>query len=180
MNRTSAAVCPDVAPWTASLRPTTRLASPGAPGWTMGGVRLGALPRKRQQEPQKQDGQVFRAARQPSKNTHSPASSHTVAVQVILIALGGALGSVCRYGLTIAVQRLSPLHVLPYGTFAVNVLGCLVFGILVGAARQRFVLGPAERAFFLIGVLGGFTTFSTFTYDTFALLQDGELYPARR
>src|SRR4051812_36715875 len=106
-----------------------------------------------------------------------PACSHTVAVQVILIALGGALGSVCRYGLTIAVQRLSP-PTFPYGTFVVNVLGCLVFGMLVGAARHRIVLGQAERAFLFVGVLGGFTTFSTFAYDVFALLQTGELFRA--
>jgi CrcB protein len=99
--------------------------------------------------------------------------SHTVSVQLILIALGGALGSVCRYGLSTVVQRLtSPFF--PYGTFAVNVAGCLVFGVIMGAARERFVLGPSARAFLLIGILGGFTTFSTFTYETFALLQDGE------
>lgn len=94
-------------------------------------------------------------------------------MQLLLIALGGALGSVCRYGLSTVVQRLSSPF-FPYGTFAVNVLGCLVFGVIMGAARQRFVLGPPERAFLLIGILGGFTTFSTFTYETFALLQDGE------
>jgi CrcB protein len=98
-------------------------------------------------------------------------------VQFILIALGGALGSVSRYALSVAVQRLSP-PTFPYGTFVVNVVGCLVFGIIVGAARDRFVLGPAERSFLLIGVLGGFTTFSTFAYETFALLQDGELVRA--
>ena len=72
------------------------------------------------------------------------------------------------------VQRAtSPFF--PYGTFVVNVVGCLVFGLIMGAERQRFVLGPSERAFLLIGILGGFTTFSTFTYETFALLQDGQL-----
>jgi len=72
------------------------------------------------------------------------------------------------------VQRAtSPFF--PYGTFVVNVAGCLVFGLIMGAERQRFVLGPSERAFLLIGILGGFTTFSTFTYETFALLQDGQL-----
>jgi CrcB protein len=75
------------------------------------------------------------------------------------------------------VQRAtSPFF--PYGTFVVNVTGCLVFGIIMGAARQRFVLGPSARAFLLIGILGGFTTFSTFTYETFALLQDGQLIRA--
>ena len=72
------------------------------------------------------------------------------------------------------VQRASSSF-FPYGTFVVNLAGCLVFGIIMGAARQRFVLGPSERAFLLIGILGGFTTFSTFTYETFALLQDGQL-----
>jgi len=98
-------------------------------------------------------------------------------VQLILIAVGGALGSVSRYALSTTVQRLtSPFF--PYGTFVVNVLGCLVFGIIMGAARERFVLGPPQRAFLLIGILGGFTTFSTFTYETFALLQDGEFVRA--
>ena len=104
-------------------------------------------------------------------------SSHTVAVQLILIALGGALGSVGRYGLTVAVQRLSPAS-FPYGTFVVNVVGCLVFGIILGAARHRLRARTGRRAFLLIGVLGGFTTFSTFAYDTFALLQAGELVRA--
>lgn len=94
-------------------------------------------------------------------------------MQLILVAVGGALGSVGRYALSTAVQRFSSPF-FPYGTFVVNVLGCLVFGIIMGAARERFVLGPSERAFLLIGILGGFTTFSTFSYETFALLQDGE------
>ena len=98
-------------------------------------------------------------------------------MQLLLIALGGALGSVCRYGLSTLVQRLSSPF-FPYGTFVVNVLGCFVFGVIMGAARQRFVLGPPERAFLLIGILGGFTTFSTFTYETFALLQGGEFVRA--
>jgi len=93
-------------------------------------------------------------------------------VQFILIALGGALGSICRYWLSTAVQRFaSPFF--PYGTFAVNVLGCLIFGIIVGAARQRFVLGPSERAFLLIGILGGFTTFSSYGLDTYTLFRGG-------
>ena len=98
---------------------------------------------------------------------------HTRPVNVILIALGGALGSVCRYALSAGVQRFtSPLF--PYGTFVVNVAGCLAFGVIIGAARDRIVLDPPARAFLLVGILGGFTTFSTFTYETFVLLQAGE------
>jgi len=98
-------------------------------------------------------------------------------VNVILIALGGALGSVCRYALSAGVQRVtSPLF--PYGTFVVNVAGCLAFGVIIGAARDRMFLGPPARAFLLVGILGGFTTFSTFTYETFVLLQAGEVVPA--
>jgi fluoride exporter len=56
----------------------------------------------------------------------------------------------------------------------VNVLGCLVFGAIFGVSEHRFVLGPTARAFLLVGVLGGFTTFSSFTFETFQLLRDGE------
>ena len=70
------------------------------------------------------------------------------------------------------VQRASSSF-FPYGTFVVNLAGCLVFGIIMGAARQRFVLGPSERAFLLIGILGGFTTFSAFGLDTLNLAQQG-------
>jgi len=91
----------------------------------------------------------------------------------ILVAAGGALGSMARYGLTAAVPRLVPT-LFPLGTFVVNVLGCLVFGVIVSLADERFAVGPAGRAFFLIGVLGGFTTFSSFAFETFALLRDGQ------
>jgi CrcB protein len=91
----------------------------------------------------------------------------------ILVALGGAIGSAARYALAGAVHRYSSPY-FPYGTFVVNVLGCLAFGVIFGLSEQRFVVGPAMRAFLLIGVLGGFTTFSSFTFETFQLLRDGE------
>ena len=65
----------------------------------------------------------------------------------------------------------------PVGTFAVNVVGCVVFGAIVGAAEHRFVLTPEARAFLLVGVLGGFTTFSSYAYESFALMQDGQSLP---
>ena len=93
-------------------------------------------------------------------------------MKVLLVATGGALGSVARYGVSTVVQRLTPGG-FPSGTFVVNLAGCLAFGVLVGGAEQRFVLTPAARAFLLVGVLGGFTTFSAFTYDNALLVQHG-------
>lgn len=62
----------------------------------------------------------------------------------------------------------------PYGTFAVNVVGCAVFGLLIGVGEQRLVVGSPARTFLLIGVLGGFTTFSSFAFETVQLLRGGE------
>jgi CrcB protein len=92
------------------------------------------------------------------------------AVLVVYVALGGALGSVARYLLSHAVHRYTAAG-FPYGTFTVNIVGCAVFGLIIGAAEHRIDLTPAVRAFFLVGILGGFTTFSAFTFDTLELLR---------
>jgi fluoride exporter len=96
---------------------------------------------------------------------------------ITLVAVGGAIGSVLRYVLSTLVLRTSGT-LFPAGTFAVNVVGCVVFGAIVGAAEQRFVLTPEARAFLLVGVLGGFTTFSSYAFESFALMQDGQLLTA--
>lgn len=75
-------------------------------------------------------------------------------------------------------QRLAVASVFPYGTLAVNVLGCLLIGLLGGLAEYRQVLEPGQRLFLMIGVLGGFTTFSTFAFETVSLMQDAELLKA--
>jgi CrcB protein len=94
-------------------------------------------------------------------------------MNVLLIAIGGSIGAVSRYALAGLVHRFASPY-FPFGTFVVNVAGCLVFGLIAGVAEQRFVLGPPARAFLLIGLIGGFTTFSSFTYETFELLRDAE------
>jgi CrcB protein len=91
-------------------------------------------------------------------------------VSLFLIALGGALGSVARYVVSGAVHRFTPAF-FPYGTFVVNVTGCLVFGLLAGLANERSMIGPSGRLFLLVGVLGGYTTFSTFGFETFELVR---------
>jgi fluoride exporter len=94
-------------------------------------------------------------------------------LKYLLVACGGALGSVARYALDGFVLRMSsPLF--PSGTFVVNVVGCLIFGVIIGLAEVRSILTPTGRVFLLIGLLGGFTTFSTFTFETFQLVRGGE------
>jgi len=96
---------------------------------------------------------------------------------LFLIGIGGALGAVARYLFSSFVLRVTG-SLFPVGTFAVNVAGCLVFGLIMGAAQHRFVLTPEKNAFLLVGVLGGFTTFSSFAFESFALAQDGQFTAA--
>jgi CrcB protein len=91
-------------------------------------------------------------------------------VLIVLVAVGGAIGSVARYLVAGAVHRIAPPF-FPYGTFVVNVTGCIVFGVLAGLANERGMIGAQGRALLLIGVLGGYTTFSTFGFETFELLR---------
>ncbi len=94
-------------------------------------------------------------------------------MNLFLIAIGGAIGSVCRYLLSASVLRaLGTLF--PAGTFVVNVVGCLVFGLIAGGAQERFALAPEARAFLLAGVLGGFTTFSSYMNESFVLVREGQ------
>lgn len=98
----------------------------------------------------------------------------------LLIALGSAIGGVARYWCSgLVAQRVG--EVFPWGTFAVNVIGCFLIGIM-GAMSEpdgRWYVDPGARQFLMIGVLGGFTTFSSFSLQTLNLLRDGEwLYAA--
>jgi CrcB protein len=94
-------------------------------------------------------------------------------VNVLLIAIGGAIGSAGRYLLSSLVLRLTD-WVFPIGIFAVNVLGCAIFGLIAGMAERRMALSVEARAFLLTGVLGGFTTFSTYAFDSVSLMREGQ------
>jgi len=91
----------------------------------------------------------------------------------VAIGVGGAIGAIARYLLGGTVHRLMP-GFFPYGTFAVNLVGCVVFGLIAGVAESRFAIGPTTRAFILIGVLGGFTTFSSFAFESIELMRSGQ------
>ncbi|WP_243032358.1 fluoride efflux transporter CrcB [Thermus altitudinis] len=91
----------------------------------------------------------------------------------LLVALGGALGSALRYGLGAWVQALTGPG-FPYSTLVINALGSFLIGVVIRLSLEGALSGEG-RLFLAVGVLGGFTTFSTFSYETLALLQDGEV-----
>jgi len=93
---------------------------------------------------------------------------------ILLVGLGGFIGSVVRYKLGGVVLHMTAQGRLPYGTFTVNVLGCLLVGVLAGIAERYEVFGPDTRLFLFTGLLGGFTTFSAFGLETVALIRRGE------
>lgn len=99
-------------------------------------------------------------------------------VSILLVGSGGFIGAVLRYGLGGVVQSRFPGSSFPSGTLAVNLLGCLVIGGLVGLVDARQLFTPEFRKFVLIGLLGAFTTYSTFGYETFAMLRDADYFRA--
>ena len=94
--------------------------------------------------------------------------------ELLLVGAGGFVGSVLRYLVGGAAQRLAPTLSFPLGTFTVNVVGCLAIGLLSGLAETRDLIGPQARLFLTVGLLGGFTTFSAFGYETGVLARDAE------
>ena len=98
--------------------------------------------------------------------------------KLIAAGVGGALGSMLRYGVGGLLLRLRGGATFPFETLVINVVGCLAIGALSALAETRGVFGGTTRVFLFIGVLGGFTTFSTFGYETFQLLRNGETGPA--
>lgn len=93
--------------------------------------------------------------------------------ELLTVAAGGSVGAVSRYLLAGAVERTFKGSGFPLGTFSVNVLGCLLIGILLGLAEARLELSHQARLFLAIGLLGSLTTFSTFGYETLELLRHG-------
>jgi len=90
-----------------------------------------------------------------------------------LVFIGGGIGATARYWMSNAVYRFVEPN-FPYGVLTVNVIGCVIIGFLMTALDGRFVVNPSIRIFLTIGILGGFTTFSSFSYETIALFRDGE------
>ncbi len=94
---------------------------------------------------------------------------------LLLVGLGGFIGSVARYTLSGAVMHHAAGWRFPLGTFLVNVAGCLAIGLLAGLTESRGLFSADARLFVFTGVLGGFTTFSAFGFESIALARRGEL-----
>ena len=99
-------------------------------------------------------------------------------MRILFVGAGGFFGAIFRYLLGGWVHKILNNPWYPYGTFVVNILGCLFIGVLGGLAENKHLFSPNIRLFLLVGLLGGFTTFSTFGYDTFVLFRDTQILAA--
>ena len=90
----------------------------------------------------------------------------------LFVFIGGGLGSVLRFGLSKWINGLHTYH-FPFGTLIINVLACLVLGLVIGLADHKQLFTPATRLFWTVGFCGGFSTFSAFSSETIELLQGG-------
>jgi fluoride exporter len=91
---------------------------------------------------------------------------------MMLLAVAGALGTLARFGLSSLAQQFFGGR-FPWGTFSVNLVGCLCFGIVWSLLEERSILPPESRLFILTGFMGAFTTFSTWSYESYMLVREG-------
>jgi CrcB protein len=90
----------------------------------------------------------------------------------LFVFVGGGLGSVARYSLGRWINSLHTHH-FPFGTLVANIVACFTLGLLIGLADHRQLFSPNTRLFWTVGFCGGFSTFSTFSHETLALIQGG-------
>jgi CrcB protein len=98
--------------------------------------------------------------------------------ETVLVGVGGCLGSIGRYGLGKAVHSVLPNLAFPLSTLIANLLGSFLIGLIMGWSIERGILTPRARAFFVVGILGGFTTFSSLSLETFQLISEDRLLMA--
>ena len=94
-------------------------------------------------------------------------------LNILAVGAGGFLGAVCRY--LIGLVPVSEVLIFPIKTFIINMVGCIVIGILAAAAIRNYEMGPQMMLFLKVGLCGGFTTFSTFALETADLMKAGHM-----
>lgn len=99
-------------------------------------------------------------------------------INILLVGFGGFIGSALRYLASGYVQQVTKSIDFPYGTLAVNVIGCFVIGFLAQLAEERGMFTSKSRSFVFVGILGGFTTFSSFGNETLNLARDSQMMNA--
>lgn len=96
-------------------------------------------------------------------------------LDIVIIGMGGFIGSVFRYLFSVKVQQFFAGNMFPLGTMVVNITGCLIIGLISGFSENVVLLSPRTRFFLITGVLGGYTTFSAFGNETFNLIRENEI-----
>tara|TARA_R110000868_G_scaffold1211_2_gene9296 strand:+ start:13634 stop:14026 length:393 start_codon:yes stop_codon:yes gene_type:complete len=99
-------------------------------------------------------------------------------ISLLSVGAGGFLGATSRYLLAVSVDEYIKPEQFPFGIFIVNIVGCLLIGLLAGIFELKGWMNVELRLFIFVGFLGGFTTFSTFINDTFLLGREGEMMAA--
>ncbi|AJQ28562.1 fluoride efflux transporter CrcB [Pelosinus fermentans] len=98
-------------------------------------------------------------------------------LRIIAVAVGGSIGATARYLVSVwAAERFGADF--PYGTLIVNVVGCFIIGIFMTLTTERFIVNPYWRLLITVGFLGGLTTFSSFSYETFRVLENSNMIMA--
>ena len=98
-------------------------------------------------------------------------------LKIIAVAVGGSIGATARYLVSVwAAERFGADF--PYGTLIVNVVGCFIIGIFMTVTTERFIVNPYWRLLITVGFVGGLTTFSSFSYETFRVLEDSNMIMA--
>jgi CrcB protein len=93
----------------------------------------------------------------------------------LVVGFGGFFGCIARYLAGVLVFRLFDTQAFPYATLIVNVIGCLLIGLLGGLAENTQLISPPMQLFLIVGLLGGFTTYSAFGYQTLTLAHEGRM-----
>jgi CrcB protein len=96
-------------------------------------------------------------------------------VKLFAVGSGGFIGAVFRYLISVFTQSQFPDSKFPYGTAAANLIGCLLIGFMAGLFELKSWGNPEFRLFIFVGILGGFTTFSTFSHESFLLWENGKI-----